>query len=292
MSVPKILQKYNTKNVKVFEGKLTAPIAKQLLAQNFPGNYKRRSAQNEELFASIMLCDGWHDYNGDTIAISVSEWLLNGQTRCGATIRADEVQPGIEVSALFACEIPDDAFPTIDVGRVRTPAHIVAMADTEAHAPTYYGAALRIVHCYVNNNLSSITEPRTLQKCTIPELMELDYPGMDASVKKQMRFHRWSFFSVYPARLAIAMHWLFAQKHEGKADEFFNRLYANDCVGTGNALHTLRMRIERTPPTNMEGKVAETIIAWNDWSRNRARRTINWKVSDGIPEIVGDESTI
>jgi hypothetical protein len=104
---------------------ITPKIATELLEKNT--NNRRLSERRADKLALAMKSGEWK-YNGDAIRISRTGVLLDGQHR----LRAIE-KSGLPQKSILIDELDDEVFTTIDIGKARTPAHmldIVGLANS------------------------------------------------------------------------------------------------------------------------------------------------------------------
>ena len=123
------------------------------------------------LYADHMINGRWM-YNGDSIRVSKSGVLLDGQNRLMA---AQKAKMNLVCDLLVGLE--DEAFNTIDQGRTRQKGHLVArdLGDiTATDAQTLTAAVTRIIK--YQENLSQVTtggfEGKIAHKFTAPRVIE------------------------------------------------------------------------------------------------------------------------
>lgn len=98
---------------------ITPALAKQLLEQN-PRN-RNLSGMAVKKYASDMKTGRWNN-NGQTIVISESGYLLDGQHRCAAVLAS-----GVTIAAFVVRGAPDKVYTTIDTGRPRSLADLLTI---------------------------------------------------------------------------------------------------------------------------------------------------------------------
>lgn len=108
---------------------MTGPVlAAKHLKANHPENRKIAPKWVNTL-AGLLSNDQWEPDNGDTIKISVSGLLIDGQHRLKAIIKS-----GKTVLLTYAFNVPDSAFKTIDQGRKRTAVQSIKMTGRDISA--------------------------------------------------------------------------------------------------------------------------------------------------------------
>lgn len=99
---------------------VTPEIARDLLDRNI--NNRKLNKRRVDNMANAMLRNEWQ-YNGDTIRISKSGRLLDGQHRLSAI-----EQSGISQKYIIVDGLDDDVFTTIDIGSARDAGQMLAIA--------------------------------------------------------------------------------------------------------------------------------------------------------------------
>lgn len=121
--------------MKVEKIDVTPDYAASLLANN--GHNRKLNMNRARALAAYMRSGSWQ-LNGETIIVSESGKLLDGQHR----LKAVTIY-GLPVSMLVATGAPDAAFTTIDTGKTRSPGDILSMSDVRN--PTACAAAAKLI---------------------------------------------------------------------------------------------------------------------------------------------------
>ncbi len=109
--------------------KTITPIEAEEILKNNPDNRKVRNAAVEFLIVQIKA--GKFIYNGESVIISVTGKLLNGQHRLIACMLS-----GIPIEVELVTGVPDEVMPTIDTGSARTAADVFQMNSIK-HASSF-----------------------------------------------------------------------------------------------------------------------------------------------------------
>jgi hypothetical protein len=138
------------KNVNAEQGvyiKITPDIAKDLLKLNEAGRNRRRKWWKIELYTKTMLNKRWKDKNGETIKISKTWKLLDGQHRLWAIVLSK-----VTVELLIVTGLDDNAFAYIDLGSNRDAADITSINGYQ-HYDSKLAYAIKCILLYEKSSL-------------------------------------------------------------------------------------------------------------------------------------------
>jgi hypothetical protein len=160
-------------NTKIIE--LTPKLAESFLRDN-PENRSKNKGNIEKLSAA-MLRGEWQ-LNGETIKISKTGRLLDGQHRCLAVIKS-----GITVQTLIVFGCDDDVFKTIDKGRARLNSDsLSAMGFQNCNRLSACVNLLRAVEMGAKHATSTLTE--------LEDMLRLHPEILHAVVQDKLRCKR------------------------------------------------------------------------------------------------------
>ena len=133
----------------------TETITPALAAEYLKANTNNRpcSARRIAEYADAMKRGEWME-NGDAIRFSGDGVLLDGQGRLKACIAA-----GVSFTALVVRDLPREAFKTMDIGKKRNPADMLAIAGEKN--TTKLARALRFLMMYEEGAGCAMVLPRT-----------------------------------------------------------------------------------------------------------------------------------
>lgn len=121
---------------------ITPEIAKELLKTNHNNRACREYVV--EKYKNAILNDEWQ-FNGETIKLSKSGVLLDGQHRLHAIVEANK-----PVKMLLARNLDDNVFNTIDVGFSRHPGDILTVhTQGQCKNPKNIASALKLINSFV-----------------------------------------------------------------------------------------------------------------------------------------------
>ena len=214
-----------------------------------------------QAYARDMRSGNWL-LNGETVKLSTSGRLLDGQHRLSAVLAADVTVPMIVVR-----NVPEAAMPTVDAGAKRT-----------------YSDALKIQGEENTGVLAAVTRralmwsrgARTNTGRETPTALEMNafletHPELRTSAEVAAKL---ASRALLPASIFGLCHWLFSDLDPDDAEWFLHRLADGDGLAADDPIAALRNRIVKMRVGG--GRVAETdalALAINAWNAKRAGET-------------------
>jgi hypothetical protein len=243
---------------------VTPERAQQLLASNTLN--RGISGSVVDKYARDMRAGRWC-LNGQTIKLTKSGRLLDGQHRLEAVKKAKRPFPAIVVEG-----VPESCLGSLDVGHKRGLSEI--LRDRAETNTASLASALRwlwmLKHEVV---LAANTSPTNGEML---ELLEAN-PGIRDGQK-----YAASLREFMGSGITAALHYIFGEKDRDQADLFFERLIDGvELASTSPILH-LRQRLikirasHRVRAAEAE-RVALTIKAWNAYRTNRPLQQLSWR---------------
>lgn len=119
-------------NVVTWTGYVDGPGAEQLLTHNVKPEIGKAGTNRPQISTAVpqLLADilgaNWQ-FNHQGIAFNSNGQLIDGQHRLEAIVRADKIQPGIQVPLQITWNLPPVSNEKIDLARRRSPATFLAM---------------------------------------------------------------------------------------------------------------------------------------------------------------------
>lgn len=269
----KLLNQNSIRNSKIrlLHVKITPQIAANLLELNF----KNRSLKEPTVrkYLKSIIGGRWR-LNGETIVISESNALLNGQHRLTACIRA-----GKAFETIVVLGVSDNAFTTIDDVSRRTGGDALFI-DGEKNA-NKLAAVLKFIDEYKTGRLAS---PVNYSNHEYPNLLD-KYPEAESSVKKCASPQT----NLLPFRVLAGCHYLFSEKDKTLADLVIDQLIKAEGIYSGDPMYVLRHRLEKdlrskTGRGNKLYCAAMFIKAWNAQRANKKIVSLRWITEGKQPE--------
>lgn len=252
-------------------------IAASMLEHNNKNRPRKQTTVNAY---ARQMAEGLWALNGESIKLSVSGELLDGQHRLLAVI-----QSGATIQTYVARGLPDEAFHTLDTGIRRSAADTLALKG-EAQVTTL-AAACAWLWRYQNgiHMRGGPPYPSTIEV----EQTLAEHPSIRESINKTKDSRNLMAHS-----LATVLHYLFAQKDEELADIFF------ETIGSGINLHAddpirilrerlIQNRVAKAKLPNIE-IMALVIKAWMHVRLGTKIKFLRWRRTgdaiEAFPDIV------
>lgn len=249
---------------------LTPCLASLLLERN-PINRPISRFNSETLKADI--ANGRFTFNGESIVVSKTGVLLDGQHRC--TVVVETKQP---ITTCIVFGPIDEARFTIDIGRPKSAANYLSM---KGHVDTNnLAAAVSLLIQYgkdknINRGYIRPTKTEIVQAAD-------NYRGIDISIEAVSGATKQRLGS----RSVLAFcHYLFKKKAGAEAaDEFMRLMIDNDGLKKGTPIHTCRKRLEGMERgVNVNDRAEVVFKAWNAWRRDES--VSSFRCSGTLPKL-------
>lgn len=263
---------------------VTPTMAKRLLELNTDN--RPINERTVKRYTDDMKNGNWK-FTGDTISISKTGKMLNGQHRLTAIMQSNtsqkfNLQTGLE----------DDVFDVIDTGKNRSAADTLAIAGHKN--PGILQGAIKLVISYyrmVTKKASHRSNKPTNQE-VLAWLSESRADLMHECVSKAGSYYtKVRFFS--PATYAAFMY-LFSTKNKEQADQFFEKLVGGLDMQADDPVYVLRQKLTNLMAKSSGGaqagatsdfKYALLVKAWNLFRDGERTRRLNWSRDEDFPRI-------
>ena len=228
-----------------------------------------------EKYARDMRAGRWH-LNGQTIKLTASGRLLDGQHRLEAVKKAQRPFPAIVVEG-----VPESCLGSLDVGHKRGLSEI--LRDRGEINTASLASALRwlwmLKHEVV---LAANTSP------TNGEMLELldTNPGIRHGQKYVAQLREFMGSGV-----TSALHFVFSQKDPDQADAFFERLIDGVELTATSPIYHLRERLIKIRSSHRvrvaeAERVALAIKSWNAFREGRSLQQLSWRTRGTARELL------
>lgn len=252
---------------------VTPKVAAEMLLSNTSNRNVRPTVVGR--YARDMAAGEW-TLNGETIKVSETGVILDGQHRLHAVVKA-----GVAVTMFVVSGLPDSVQPTVDRGLPRNIADAFRLRGeinvTELAAAVSQAILLKSPSPTMNGeNWPSTSEA----------IRYLDaHPNIRESIHVGDRVRKLNGFA---ASTAAALHHIFSEIDQEDADTFWSLYVEGANLPSDSPILRLRelMFRERTAPRRMNRSrlFAVTIKAWNAWRRGQPMQLLKWKVGGSNPE--------
>lgn len=231
-------------------------------------------------YTADMQAGRWR-FNGDTIRISKSMQLLDGQHRLWASISA-EYDP---LESVVVTGLPDEIMATIDIGRTRKGYHILDLQGVVN--PTIVSGLVNTWWRYRNG--------WRRQSTSVPNIVEL--ASTDTQIQtaaefaanlKQERGHK-----LLPPAVLGALHYIIAtESHVPEPVARLTDLLTQVCQAQGGTAFPVGRTLYRYLANNQQrgaGRVSQQTLlavclkAWNLHVQNREVQVLAWRKTEDYP---------
>lgn len=270
---------------------ITPDLAIALLGTNVHNRHVKPSLKLR--LTNAMRRGDWR-LNGETIKVSTDGALIDGQHRLLAV-----VDSGVTIQTLVVRGLSSDTQQTVDIGRTRTVADVLALEGYEKRS-VVLAATLRYLKLMQTNEIrttgagqssGSGRHPNDPKGAFSPqELMDVlvDFPYIYDSLDITDPLARavGGSHSQY-----AALHAWFTQIDKDAADRFFYQLSYGIDLTPGNPIFALRRWLEvrrngKGQWTRLNRLMVHALIvkAWNAWREGKQIRTLAWHNNTPLPE--------
>lgn len=267
----------NVQNVSVSPNvEITPEMATQLMGLN-SGNRPLNSAVVSK-YADMMRRGEWK-FTGDTIAISNTYRLLNGQHRLSAIIKS-----GIPQKYNIQTGLEDSVFDVLDTGKNRTSSDVLSIAGY-SYTNTI-PSAVKIIDMYYSFKIKNTTSMRVKHKMSNTEILKwIDRHDAKEALEKYaqiaVRLYGASRFLSHSTYCAFL--YIFGNKNRDRAIDFFETLASGENISASHrsSIFLLRKRLIDTQlksirMSNQDEKWALLIKAWNAFRDNRELKQLSY----------------
>lgn len=252
---------------------------KWLSEYNYSDNRRLDDAKIETYARQIQ--KGLWVYNGDNIRFDRMGYMIDGQHRCAAVIKAGKA---IEVSLCLGLDT--DVFTTIDRGKPKSNAQMLTMKGYTYSSIT--ASAARQMYLWEAFGRDQYATARG-EVSADEILMVLEYhPGLEYAAQF---VRRCGATKVIPGRVCAFCFYLLRKSNPDKAEEFFSRIGDGVNLESGSGVLALRERMLGAKAARKHFSdfdvVSMIIRAWNAYARGKPLRYL--RGSSDMPKIYGLE---
>lgn len=258
-------------------------ITPETAADSLGLNTKNRRLKDKQVqrLAGVIRRGEWQPYNGETIKYAKNGRLIDGQHRLAAVVMAD-----MPIKTLVARNIDEEAFRTIDSGKVRRASDTLYLLGEEREAAL--ASTLNALFRWNQYKRFNYGEGATTTE--LLEVLEQN-PGIRTSLLVGIDVHK--KVSGASTSLIACLHYVFSALSSEDADEFFNKLRDGTDLKATDAIYHLRERLTGPRATTGNGfryqdeVGAFTIKAWNAYRRGVPMQRLTYRPgTDAYPEPI------
>lgn len=259
---------------------LTPEIAEFLYGRN---TNNRPITRSKVLEYSQALKEGFV-HNGDTIKVSLSGKMIDGQHRCLAVI-----ETGISMETVIVFGLPDEVFTTIDTGRSRTTADTFFIAEIENHT------RMTTITKFIINFEKGFYEfaargySRGEKKISNAEALAFCQKNLK-SIQESYGYGFTKDNKIISGTTLAGLHYIFKKKSPFHADIFCKGVADGVGLAKDSPVYVLRKKLiedaRQKRKMNIYEKVAIVCKAWSFFVKNRKITRLNFDTQkESFPKI-------
>lgn len=222
--------------------------------------------------------------NGESIKISDTGRLIDGQHRLSACVRA-----GVPFQTIVISGLPESAMDTVDAGRKRTAGDVLKMHGYINN--NNLAAAARAIMDYEQHGLRPVrVSSNAYSNSEILAFIE-NNPDVVECTKKAVQFHGISG-GLMTQSTASLIYYMFMQVDRTAAERFFDRLQTGADLDEFSPILKLRNYLIALHASKTEARAASyrTIVlamkCWNKWRTNQSVVNLRFGENEQIPELI------
>jgi hypothetical protein len=262
---------------------ITPAYAKKLLESNTSN--RRLKTRKVAQYAEDMAAGRWKEDTGETIKISKTGRILDGQNRLHAIIKS-----GIAVYMHIVTNLEEEVFDVIDTGAVRSANDVFKIKDIK-----YETVLPAIIQFY--NQLSNGSKLSDDSRVTNSVLLNQYYENeiFWQNITKQSMSWYLAFAKILPPTYIGGFHAYFYGLNKDKATEFMSQLTTGIGI-TNPTILVLRNKLIQDKLSNKKIlpriKVAYIIKAWNFFIKNQSVKYLRFDLErDDYPVALSVNSS-
>lgn len=247
---------------------ITPSVAREILQSNLAN--RRVSQSKLNTYYTDMIFGRWKQDTGDTIRISKTNKLLDGQHRLLAIIKSN-----ISLEMVICTDLEDNVMPFIDTGKSRNATDVFKIEGipNENKIPSsiiFYERLKKGVA--ISGGWNSYTNYQILQ-------MYLERPEYWQTIVKKAGTWYHNFSKILPPSFIAGVYAYLQSKHGEKADLFMEMVFKGTDI-TNNSINLLRNRLIQDAMSksklSMEYRAALFIKTWNLFLQNKESKVLKY----------------
>lgn len=241
---------------------------------------------NERLVSAMArdMANGSWVFNGESIKISNTGRLLDGQHRLSACVRA-----GIPFETVVIEGLPESAMDTVDAGRKRTAGDVLKMHGYNNN--NNLAAAARTILDYEDHGLRpAIANSSAYSNSEILAFIDKN-PEVTDICKRATQFNSVTGGLMTPSTAAL-VYYMFTRVDRTAADRFFDLLQTGAGLDELNPILKLRNYLIAIRTVHAGRRITNfkvTVLAmkcWNKWRTGQPIVSLRFSENEQIPELI------
>lgn len=255
---------------------ITPELAQQFLCKTVRN---RKITQGVVDFYVNQMRSGQWRLTGDSIKFSVDDVLMDGQHRLKAIIAY-----GKPIDIFVTEGLEPETFDVLDTGKSRTAGDLLSVFGVEK--ANNIAAIVRFIVHFKRGKFSQGYHKR--DSVTNHDILEFvnKHPGLNEVLNFVHLVYR--DFRFVPVSILGGLYFLFAEKNQSKADQFFTQYRTGLDLQKGSPVYLLRDKLLRDQTNKTKftqrQKVALFIVAWNNFIQGKELSKLI--LSEEFPKII------
>lgn len=234
-------------------------------------------------YARIMQEGQWK-FNGDTIKVSKSNVLLDGQHKLLAIKKS-----GVSLPFIVITDLDDDVFSTLDQGMKRTFAQLLSIQgiqnSTRLAAVLYYYQSIKANKHFTEGKSLHLLGKNKLSNQELIDLYNERPDVFELAISKARSLYD-ELNRAITASVSGAFFMTFYDVDASKCIEFFDKLISPEFISKEHPCYVLRSTILRNPKSQPVVFFMYFVKAWNAFIRDTTISRLRYNVNEPIPEIL------
>lgn len=246
------------------------------------------------LYLSKQMDKGLWRLNGETIIISKSGRLLDGQHRLHAVIKS-----GKTIKSNVCFDVSEDTFDSIDTGRQRSGGDVLSIRGIDNSIRK--SSIIRAILLYKRGNMRAfgwqlgsgvskkVKDSTSISNHDILEYMEKNSQSIEEIY--QFSVTLWQKVKIISLTQLAIFYYLFSQLDKDKAQNFLNKLILGENISHGDIIGICRRRIEnnshsvkKLPPITITAYIIKT---WNAYVLGKTFSHLSFDVNkEKFPAVI------
>jgi hypothetical protein len=259
--------------------KITPSMAQDILSHN--DNNRPLNPRTLNRYIEDMKEGRWM-FNGDTITLDKKGNLLNGQHRLTAVL-----QSGVTIDGLIIEDVDPEAFTTMDIGRRRTGADALIIAEDVKNATCCSAVCSHIINykdaVKYKGPYRRVNKNGPVRHDQIVDTYN-EYPKISEYIREGYNLTTTTKF--IPLSMQVALRLLMDELDEEASKTFWVKFEDGSNLGKTNPINALRSRyighLSQNAGKKMDRNLSFNLVcrAWNLWRSGKQASRLNLETKD------------
>ncbi len=260
---------------------ITPEMARKFLEMNT----SNRSAKAKSIkFLADQMTQGKWKFTGDSIKISSTGRLLDGQHRLMALINANKTFDFVVIN-----DLPDDVFDVIDTGKSRSSGDILS-ANSFVNS-TNLAATIKFILNFKNGSFADAASRPKSSVTTNQDVLKFAKKHKDVEeIVSHCNSNVYRKFRYAPVSMISGLYCIFSERSVEDAEEFFDKYSTGVELQATSPIYVLREKLLRESTLKRKAPkrdmIAWFIMAWNAYRQDSPLKQITFNGQNAMPKPV------